>query len=288
MTIFANVHEERYYQNTHWTPTAFVEEKELCNDPNGLYLTLDMIHVVREKIIEAIGIFGAERMTTDNLNAHWNKKPIKSSFVHEHAFGWHYDYNTANCLNEAKSIVGGLYWNTFERNMKPDEMKFAYESAICTDEFLMECAKTNDPFNKKEKFIEEFLKLRENHVIVGECVVCGEPVYAYDADLLKDAGTISLSFGYGSRRDTDYGQGFIHDYCSFSFDQKMTGRRLFWGSPLHRDFYALDFEKSTEENWVFDKRGSKNSGDPGRCYRGTLNDLLEAFEDDDEDEDDDE
>lgn len=56
------------------------------------------------------------------------------------------------------------------------------------------------------------------------CVVCGCDVENLDGDapltsssLLRGAGTIELSFGYGSTHDTDYVVGVICDKCAEAF-----------------------------------------------------------------------
>jgi hypothetical protein len=50
---------------------------------------------------------------------------------------------------------------------------------------------------------------------ISKCVFCGEPIYFDNKfKLLIRAGEITMSFGYGSRKDTERGIGHIHDDCS--------------------------------------------------------------------------
>ena len=97
--------------------------------------------------------------------------------------------------------------------------------------------------------------------------------------VLHDAGEISISFGYGSRRDTDSAYGFVHDFCSYVLDQGLLKRRMFWKNPLHKDFYPLDLNvsRSDPETWVFDTDES-NSGDPMRSIRTTRKHIGTMFD----------
>lgn len=63
---------------------------------------------------------------------------------------------------------------------------------------------------------------------IGNCVVCGKPVEIYEDGIYKDAGIINMSFGYGSRRDCDAGEGFIHDDCSKILEQTIFKSGLKW------------------------------------------------------------
>lgn len=85
--------------------------------------------------------------------------------------------------------------------------------------------------------------------VAGECCFCGGPVYySYkEHETLDNAGTISISFGYGSRRDTDCGQGYIHDLCSAKLE-RLFSKRLLWTSPLSDAL--LDLETTIKQGIV--------------------------------------
>lgn len=84
--------------------------------------------------------------------------------------------------------------------------------------------------------------------LAGYCVICGEPVYfLYSdefSDCIENAGKIEIHFGYGSRRDTDFGKGFVHDICSAKLENLLR-IRLDWSQSV--SFQTLDLEKTIEK-----------------------------------------
>lgn len=89
--------------------------------------------------------------------------------------------------------------------------------------------------------------------IAGPCLFCGKPVYIVHRDengkiTCVAGGTIQIDFGYGSRRDTDYGVGYIHDICAAKAE-KMAAARLTWSNGIDPDA-QLDLDKTIENNKV--------------------------------------
>lgn len=92
--------------------------------------------------------------------------------------------------------------------------------------------------------------------VLGKCVVCGEPIFEGEIEgLVEDSGIIQISFGYGSRRDTDYGKGYIHDICSAKLEKSFK-QRLSWESPISNAILNLD-QTIEKEEVVYDSTEEK-------------------------------
>lgn len=260
-----------------------------CTD--GFYTTTEILDTVRAGLIKAIlkfnGFYHTKKITIGELHSHWFKAPIVSNFVVEYGFGWGYHDEVGMILDEVRVEAAILFRNTFGRSACRDDINFAYYECFHSDayrgfitsvDYMSKNSKEHWDYsipNSHPDFKAEYF---DHMVEVGKCIICGEPVMAHDESTLDDAGTISMSFGYGSRRDTESATGLIHDYCSFVLDQKMTNRRLFWNSPLD-GVYPLDFEKSGKDytEWVFDE-GKSNSADKMRSIRATQDDIEGIFD----------
>ena len=258
---------------------------------DGYYTTTDILDVVRSGLIKAIKKFNSyyhtKKITINELNSHWFNVPIESHCVLEYGFGWGFHKDVVALLDEVKVNASILFRNTFGRPACRDDINFAYYECFHSDayrgfitsvDYMSRDCKEKWDYSIPSSHPDFKPEYFDTMVEVGKCIICGEPVMAHDPGTLHDAGTISMSFGYGSRRDTESATGFIHDYCSFVFDQKMTSRRLFWNSPLDGRVYPLDFEKSGKDHteWVFDE-SKFNSADKMRSIRATNGDIDSIF-----------
>lgn len=133
----------------------------------------------------------------------------------------------------------------FRQAFTDPDFEFNYDLEFGTEEYSFE------NYERRQRSDDiELAKLVE----IDKCVFCGEPVYVYCEDLLHNAGEIEMHFGYGSRRDTDYGEGYIHDICSAKLDQELFKKRLNWGGTFGQDEDHIVDIPSSEENgeivWV--------------------------------------
>lgn len=92
---------------------------------------------------------------------------------------------------------------------------------------------------------------------IGKCIFCGEPVEGFveedteEVHHIFDGGTIEMSFGYGSTRDTEHVQGFIHDLCSAKLEKLFKIRPV--TTAMGSIVVELDLDKTLKENRIIHK-----------------------------------
>lgn len=55
-----------------------------------------------------------------------------------------------------------------------------------------------------------------------KCIICGETIEIDENEFRKDAGTVFVDFGFGSKFDGDYYSGNVHDKCFESIQKNFT------------------------------------------------------------------
>jgi hypothetical protein len=55
-----------------------------------------------------------------------------------------------------------------------------------------------------------------------KCIICGETIDVDENEFRKDAGTVFVDFGFGSKFDGDYYSGNVHDKCFESIQKNFT------------------------------------------------------------------
>ena len=233
-------------------------------DDNHYYCTSELREVVINGLTELSKLNNNETSIYEILS-HWFITPRSKHHILEHEFWPIPNYEMPSILGTLKDKMDVAFTQFLTRDPTPTDYHFALQCSLYNDQYLIH------DFDQTEytgdTFIDIVKEMCQRKSVVGKCVCCGEPVYALGEHTLDHAGTITMSFGYGSRRDMDQGSGFIHDYCSFKVDQEMFDRRLFWiGAKQHG--FPMDFEKSgvEAETWVFDE-DETNSTDKGRYWR---------------------
>lgn len=172
----------------------------------------------------------------EEIDCGWNNaEPIKPFRV---------TYKWSNTVRLAKNEIYDFYLKHLNRTPDNEEFNAALQQCQIKPGFeyswglehgTEEYSKINYDLRYREDAINFVDKIE-----IARCVVCGEPIFAYNMQkMLYYAGEIEMSFGYGSRRDTSYGKGYIHDLCSAKLDQVMFKHRLNWGS--YDFFYSDDY-----------------------------------------------
>jgi hypothetical protein len=174
-------------------------------------------------------------------------------------------YQFKDIVREAKLKIRKLYLSALNREPNHNEMMGAFRQCFINQDFSYNwkiksrkkngnCTKNYLRINHDNRARKDMVKLA-NLLTVGNCVFCGEPVMAYDAHFLKNAGTIEMSFGYGSHRDTHFAKGHIHDMCSARLDQIVMKSRMDWGE--HDNKYKVDLKRSRNGKLVIVKKKEK-------------------------------
>lgn len=200
-----------------------IEGKEVTCD--------DFFNEVYPKVIDIIGRWRyTGNITTYEIDAAWEAEPVKTNFKSRQGrevprpYGWFYDHDMVIAFRQLKMDISKMYQDRLDRYPSHDEINFTYE--YCKWNFTAD--------NKKDSLKSEMSNIYSNQrdVPIERCLVCGETVYASCPWTLNRAGEIVMHFGYGSRRDLEYGKGYIHDHCSAILDQKLLKIRFDWADAL--------------------------------------------------------
>jgi len=229
-----------------------IDEKDIV----GKEVTCDeFLNEIYTKAIEIIKTwrFGVD-ITREEMDAAWEGTPVKSRFKGRNRegleWGWCYDHDMSDKFRGLKVEISQMYNKKLNRYPTRDEIDFSFQSCFWDYE------------DDKKECKPEFLKiLKGRKVIIDRCPVCGEMVYAEDPHFLDHAGEIVMHFGYGSRRDLEYGTAYIHDYCSIVLDQRLFKVRMNWcgtlGTAGRIDLEAYEKDKTwqQEKNLDFSVEG---------------------------------
>lgn len=169
-------------------------------------------------------------------------------------------YYFTKIVREAKLKIRKFYIKHLNREPEHCEMMAAFRQAFINPDFVYDwkiksrkkdgnCTKNYLRINFSKRERRDCIKLVDK-VEVGKCIYCGHPVFTYDNNLiLAGAGTIEMSFGYGSQLDCHHGTGYIHDICAARLDQAILYHRLDWGE--HDNKYEIDLRKSNKNKLKF-------------------------------------
>ena len=208
------------------------------NDKNCEVCCQEVYDIAWEALKEMIKLWKnkyTDRMPHDDeIFPAWEYKDIKFPF--RNFFEWDF------IIKKAHLDIGEFYKKHLNKYPSRDEMNAAFQQCQINPDFKYNYSGTTTEENYKGQYRSESFKFAEI-VEIDKCVFCGEPIYIYSQDIFKDAGTIEIGFGYGSRRDNSYGKGYIHDLCSAKLDQVLFKKRLNWGD---KNYYTIDIEKSEE------------------------------------------
>lgn len=190
----------------------------------------------------------------DEIDCGWNNtEPVKPFRV---------THKWRNTVRLAKDEIYEFYLKHLNRT--PDNAEFNAALQHCQIKPGFEYSWGLEHGTEEYRRINYDLRCRDDaiHFVdkieIARCVVCGEPIFAYNMQkMLYYAGEIEMSFGYGSRRDTSYGKGYIHDICSAKLDQVIFKCRLNWGNyelGYSDDEYnyeeLVNLEKSEEQKEI--------------------------------------
>ena len=95
----------------------------------------------------------------------------------------------------------------------------------------------------------EFKACMFDEVEAGPCLMCDKMIMADKAYGPKQAGTIQMSFGYGSPAHDVLGyDGFICDQCAMPFREKMLAQTIVRMQKLHDQAIADGVQFATDED----------------------------------------
>lgn len=72
-------------------------------------------------------------------------------------------------------------------------------------------------------------------VTMIKCIICGKMIEVDENEFRKDAGTVFVDFGFGSKFDGDYYSGNVHDKCFESIQKNFTQAGVVAGGMFDED-----------------------------------------------------
>lgn len=199
----------------------------------------------------------------DELYSAWYDTPLNEPFKNIHLW--------KDIVNKAKKEIIRFYQINLNRKPNRNELMGAFRQCFINPNFKydwkIKSRKKDGTYTKRYMLLNYKNRDRIDEVTlcdlveVGQCVICGKPVFTYNNSLmLKHAGYIKMEFGYGSHRDNDSGKGYIHDLCSAKLDQQMLKNRLDWGK--HDNKQEIDIKNSNDGDLKFITKKTDIYGHP--------------------------